>query len=84
MKGMDLSVYRELAPVAHTWRIHEATTHKELFIPFKSIAVLIEAKCAKEADIGYGRQVFIPLDRFSDVGKPPLNLPAIQKELFKV
>ncbi len=82
-KGMDLGIYRQLqAPrkiAMHRWQIIETHTQKALFIPFKSIGVLVDAKVAKQANIGYGEQIFVPLDRFSEVGKPPLDLPAIQK-----
>jgi hypothetical protein len=82
-KGMDLGIYRQLqAPrriATNRWQIIETHTQKALYIPFKSIGVLIEGNIAKQANIGYGEQIFVPLDRFSEVGKPPLDLPAIQK-----
>lgn len=80
-KGMDVGVYRQLIG-AHTWRIVEEKTHKELYIPIKSIDVLLKAHVAKEADIGYGTQIFIPLDRFTPGDKKPLDLAGVQKELF--
>ena len=92
-KGMDTGIYTglqsprlvegRLYPTTR-WEIHEEHTHKIHYIPFKSIAVLIEAHVAKQADLGWGLQVFVPLDRFTAGDKKPLDLPAIQKELFKI
>ena len=84
MKGMDLAIYRQLlAPrktATHFWRIVEENTKKELYIPFKSIKILLDAKVAKEKDIGYGLQIFVPLDRFSEIGEKPREI-AYQESL---
>jgi hypothetical protein len=86
-KGMDVGVYRQLsAPrqtATHTWRIVEAHTKKELYIPFKSIGILLQAKVAKEANIGYGLQIFVPLDRFSPPGTKTPDIEFQESLIFK-
>jgi hypothetical protein len=79
-KGIDKSIYMNLAPRCHHWTIVDKKTGQSLSMPFKNIKVLLEYKRAIETDMGWGKQILVPLEYFSADGLG--KLPAMQKELL--
>lgn len=81
-KGIDKSIYMNLAPRCHHWTIIDKRTGQKLSMPFKNIKVLLEYKRATEygTDLGWGKQILVPLEYFSHDGSD--KLPDMQKEML--